>query len=389
MIKIIHFHNGTGGGVLSVIRNLLYYRQNREIENHVIYTINKEQTPYFEMPHLEGAISEHVFYYSPNWNFFYTCKKLAELLPNDKAIIVAHDWLELGMVSNLGLQNPVVQYVHGAYEYYYDLAVKHSPWVDCYIAVAKHIKNELVNKLPQRKSEIYYLRFPVPDIKNDTEFKNPGFNIVFAARCEESKGYHLLPKIEKELQRREVNVTWNIAGKGSTDETLQKIWQNSSKVIFYGELSQLDLRKLFCKSHLFILPSSAEGMPITVIEAMKAGLIPLVNDMQCGLKELVINDFTGYCIKNNDIFQYADLIEKFSKSGYLVDQLVVNTKKHAFELFNPEINTDLIETTFIKLKSIQKKQSKKEYGSFLDEKYVPNFITFGLRKALKVIKSII
>ena len=90
-IKIYHFHNGGGGGVLSVIKNLLKYSNNPAIENHVIYTINKEEKGVYVINNLEGAFSEQVFYYSQKWNFYYTCRQLAKLLPDCKAIIVAHD----------------------------------------------------------------------------------------------------------------------------------------------------------------------------------------------------------------------------------------------------------------------------------------------------------
>ena len=49
-VSIYHFHNGGGGGVLSAIRNLLLYRQHTEIENHVIYTINKDFTSFYHLP---------------------------------------------------------------------------------------------------------------------------------------------------------------------------------------------------------------------------------------------------------------------------------------------------------------------------------------------------
>jgi len=172
MKKVFHFHNGAGGGVLSVVRNLLAYSQDPEIENHVIYTINLEQRSDFKLPKLEGAVTEQIFYFKANWNFYYTCRQLAKLLPDEKAVIVAHDWLELGMVSNLGLQNPVVHFVHGAYTYYYELAVKHSMWVDQYITVAKQISKELHSRIPHRVNDIQYFPFPVPTNDSKYEKKN-------------------------------------------------------------------------------------------------------------------------------------------------------------------------------------------------------------------------
>ena len=165
-LRIYHFHNGCGGGVLSVISNLLKFSNNPTIENHVIYTINKDEKPIYAINNLEGAFSEQVFYYSTQWNFYFTCRQLAKLLPDNKALVIAHDWLELGMMSQLGLQYPLVYFLHGDYDYYYQLAQKHESAIDQFICVAQNIEIKLLSLLPARKNNVYYLRFPVPGVIN-------------------------------------------------------------------------------------------------------------------------------------------------------------------------------------------------------------------------------
>lgn len=186
-LNIVHFANGSGGGVFSVIQNLLQFSSNPGIQNHVIFTINKKQFPNFKVPEIIGAKSIQVLYFSPTWNFYYTCKQLAKLLPGGKAVIVAHDWLELGMASNLGLQNPVVQVVHGDYDYYYELAETHSGIINKYVTVAENIKTKLVSRIPDRKKDIEYLRFPVPGGLARVEEENR-CNIIFIGRLSEGKG---------------------------------------------------------------------------------------------------------------------------------------------------------------------------------------------------------
>ena len=134
-IKVFHFHNGSGGGVLSVIKNLLLFSKNDRFENNIIYTINRNKVRHYEPDKIENAFSEKVFYYSPHWNLLHTCKQLAKLVPDEKALLVAHDRLELAMVSNLGLQNKLIQVVHGDYKYYYDLAAENAGAIDAYITV--------------------------------------------------------------------------------------------------------------------------------------------------------------------------------------------------------------------------------------------------------------
>jgi glycosyltransferase involved in cell wall biosynthesis len=378
-MNVIHFHNGTGGGVLSVIRNLLEYRQNDEIRNHVVYTINVDLVSKFQVYGLNGAVSEKIFYYSPQWNFYYTCRQLSKYLIDDKSVIIAHDWLELGMVSNLGLVNPVIQFIHGAYKYYYELAIKHEKFVDLHICVAGSIADELRFRMPHRKEKIIYLRFPVPAFKL-TRIKHGIMNVIFAGRCESAKGYYLLPQISELVAQNNLEIKWHIAGPGSEMLTNQIIWKTDN-VIFYGNLSVTELTELLSQSHVFILPSTAEGMPVSVIEAMKAGVTPVVNNLVGGLEELVINQETGFRIRDNSVRLYADILSLLSNNLDLTARIGENAKKLANELFDPVFNTAQIEIEIIKVNTLPKRSNTpcKIYGSRLDHPIIPNSMTYCFR----------
>jgi glycosyltransferase involved in cell wall biosynthesis len=383
-LAVYHFHNGSCGGVLSVIRNLLRYRQHHEIDNHVIYTINKEQTPAFSVPALEGAASEQVFYYSPNWNFYYTCRQLAKLLPDDKAFIVAHDWLELGMVSILGLQNPVIQVLHGDFDYYYNLAFLHKRNVDQFICVSPVIEIKLSMIMPEES--IAYLRFPVPEVDYlKTQFKT--LKIAFFVRDlrEDRKQMKLLPQIETELRKRSISVEWHLAGSGMTKEQLALAWGDaySENVHFNGELNRKGIDQLLRSSNVIILPSLSEGYPVAVVEAMKYGLIPLVSFWEGAVADLVINGITGFSFQTQDAVGYAECIQKLANDPSGMQQMSISSKETADELFCPIQNTFIYENAYLSIFSkLKKKQSFKAYGSRLDHPLISNLIVTAVRSLL-------
>ena len=210
-LRAYHFHNGSGGGVLSVIQNLIEFSEKSLIENHIIYTINKDIIKHYPINEFKGVVSEQVFYYSPRWNFYYTCAQLSKLLPDKKCILITHDWLELGMASNLGLQNPIINFLHGDYEYYYKLSISHQAAIDIFIAIAGNIAIQLKALIPAREKDIYYLRFPVPSTVFNVN-KCQTNNIVFIGRPTKEKGYNLLPEIDSILQRKNIFLNWHIIG---------------------------------------------------------------------------------------------------------------------------------------------------------------------------------
>ncbi len=379
-MNIVHFHNGFGGGVLTVIRNLVQYSQHPEWKQLVIYTLDKKKFSAFS-PMLPENMEQKILYYSGNWNFYHTAKKLSKLLPASDTVLIAHDWLELAMISNLGLNYPVVQFLHGDYDYYYRLAQRNEAWVDSFICVSASIADELKKRMPERSNDIQYLRFPVPEVNGTREDPSTP-ELVFAGRCDEAKGYHLLPLIDAALQQKNIQAHWHIAGPGSELSQAQQQWKKS-KVHFYGNLSPKELTALLLKSTAFVLPTLAEGMPLSVIEAMKAGSIPVVNDLNGGLRELVTNDVTGYRIPNNDPLIFAERIAAIAGDAEKRKQLSAAAVSFANTYFDPVQNTKLFEDCFIKaFQHAKKKTAFKTTGSRLDQPYLPNLLVKTIRSLI-------
>ena len=385
-INIVHFHNGTGGGVLSVIKNLLNYKQHEYIKNHVIYTINKDQYPEFDIPFLAGVASVKVFYFSPKWNFYYTCRKLSNLLPDNKAVIVAHDWLELGMVSNLGLKNPVVQFVHGDYDYYYSLAKKNEAAVDTFICISPIIYTNLLRILPFRKSAIHQLFFPIPEIAKAL-FSEDSINLFYAVRDleDENKNFALLPIIDSILNRQEIQIHWTIVGKVNTNSETYKKLCLLKKYNHYQYLSNEKLIVLLREMNMFVLPSHKEGFPVSLVEAMKAGLVPLVTNWNNATSDLLVNGENGFYLAPEDANGYAEKIKYFIENRNVFYTFSENASAKATSLFHPLENTQRIEKVliFCSIKNDFVRKPKKVYGSRLDQKWMPNSLVFSIRKFRK------
>lgn len=381
-IGIIHFYNGKGGGVFSVINNLVSNSENQEIENQIIYILNKRNNSTFKKSNFDSKVTQKVFFYSPHWNLFFTARELAKLIPDSRCLLVAHDLMELVIISKLGLPNPVVFFLHGDYDYYFNLAIKFNSWIDQYICVSEGIANTLKIHLIKDIERVNYLRFPVPNVTSTIQ-KDSDFNIVFVGRCDESKGYHLLPTINRILIGRGITPKWHIIGSESLDSKRQSIWDNTN-VFFYGEISNVMVTEILSRSKVFVLPSYAEGMPVSLVEAMKCGTVPVINNLNSGIRELVIENYTGYLITNNEVSGYADKLEYVYRNELLLRGMSENCIRLSNNLFNPYENTTAIEDCF--LKAINQLKTNKpigNYGSRLDRKYLPNWLVTFLRTTLR------
>ena len=244
--------------------------------------------------------------------------------------------------------------------------------MDLYITVSNSIYEKLIVLLSDKIDSIKYLRFPVPDFtplyKVDTIF-----NISFVGRKTIEKGYNILPLLAEKLASNNENICWHIFG-SATNNQFDCFWNPEINVKHYGEVSQQFILSMLPKMDLLLLPSKAEGMPLSVIEGMKAGVVPIVANIDGGIQEIVIENITGYKIDNNHLDNYVEKILYLYKNEERLKSLKLNCIELANKNFNPLLNTLLIEDEILNLKS-KNKLAVKVYGSRLDRKNLPNFIT--------------
>ncbi|KPN89552.1 mannosyl transferase [Lysinibacillus sp. ZYM-1] len=122
--------------------------------------------------------------------------------------------------------------------------------------------------------------------------------IVMVARFEVPKRHDLLLEALAEL----TDVPWQLQliGDGSLRPALEEFVEQhdlTDRISFLGD--QLDVHTYLEKSHLFVLLSDWEGLPISIIEAMRVGL-PIVATNVGGVKELVVDHDNGFLLERED-----------------------------------------------------------------------------------------
>ena len=111
--------------------------------------------------------------------------------------------------------------------------------------------------------------------------------LVYAGKLCRAKG---VPWLLKSLERLDVpDVRLHLAGGGAGEEKrtcLALARQLGDRVRVHGPLSHQDLAALMGRSHLFILPSFFEGVPLVLMEALACGCRVLATDLP-GAREIL------------------------------------------------------------------------------------------------------
>lgn len=120
------------------------------------------------------------------------------------------------------------------------------------------------------------------------------------------------------------------------------------RVRFLG--ARRDVAELLARCHVFVLASNWEGLPLTVLEAMRAGL-PVVASAVGGVGEAVIDGVTGFLVPRGDagllrgrlkvLLENPELRARMGAAGYerfrknfMVDRMVARTKEVYYEVLS-------------------------------------------------------
>ncbi len=133
----------------------------------------------------------------------------------------------------------------------------------------------------------------------------PGGYILTVARLVRQKGIHHLIEAYDGFENEKKLVVVGAAGFGSEySEYIRRLSEGNSSIIFTGFQTGPALKQLFANAYLYVHPSEAEGLAVSVLEAMAAGRCVLVSDIPENIEPI---DHSGLTFINADA---ADLRSK-------------------------------------------------------------------------------
>lgn len=154
--------------------------------------------------------------------------------------------------------------------------------------------------------------------------------IACVSRLGPRKGHKILlealHRIRNQLAR--VRVRVNIVGDGEMRGELERLASKLrlSDVEFLGHRD--DVAGILSKSDIYVLPTTSDTLPISVIEAMFAGKA-IVTTRCGGIPELVQHQATGLLAEPGDVTQLADCLLQLLQDRNLIKQLGRNAKQYA------------------------------------------------------------
>ena len=226
------------------------------------------------------------------------------------------------------------------YSFYRDYVIRKSDLI--FIAADIFLFDKIINnykldniiRVDNFADSNIFKKYNKADIKQKLKLDRYNNIIVFVGRLVAEKGLDLLVDAFHLYNQQmsgslliiigEGNYKYNLESKINNYELKDNIWllgyKESNEIVWY--LNSADL---------FAFPSEGEGLPVSLIEALCCGL-PIVSTDVVGTRDMVINDVTGYRVKERDPLKFCEAITKALRKKEELSKNALELSKR----YNPE-----------------------------------------------------
>lgn len=371
------------GGMMNIVANLLAHRDPNRFEHRVVLTRNdlSADAPFAGTLDCDAQTTLHCAL--PLENLHTVMRRLARAIGTGPGVVVAGDQLDLATLSVHDTGKAVVLILHGDHDYYYDIAVAHDRVVHAYITYSQQMYRTLRERLPHRGDSIFHLPYGIPIPERVSHPSAGPLRLVFAGRLEHGqKGILDLPLIDAALLARGVKPVWTIIGDGPDRDELQARWPASGRVTYVGQLTNAGTVERLPDNDVFVLPTRAEGFPVALIEAMAAGLVPVVSAIASGVPEVVDAGVTGLTPAVGDVAGFVAAIASLDENRDSLYAMAVAARTAVAGRFDIRTRVADYENLYARYADLYRplrSDARLNYGSRLDRPWIPNAIVRMVR----------
>ena len=273
----------------------------------------------FVKTHQIHTINAHHF--TPFLHGFYGAK-----IHGCKIIFTAHTCNEIDLIDNFWslIGRILLRFSHGT------------------IGISHDISESMIKKFHLRQDKVYTIvnainhkRFEIDvDVRAKKEELNlEGEDKVIGSvgTLGRQKNYPNLIRAFKIVQGRMNSVKLLIIGEGKRRNELEFLVKDlglDGKVLLLG--ARLDVPEIMKVLDIYCLPSLFEGLPLSLLEAMSAGL-PVVGTDVVGVRNVIMNERTGLLVPSENPEELAKALIKLLMNPDLAKELSKNGHRYVLE----------------------------------------------------------
>ena len=231
--------------------------------------------------------------------------------------------------------------------------------------ITKGLKNNI-----GKKEQYHYIRLgvdinnfknfsQVPSLKKELKLNKDDILITTIGPFKPQKNLPDFIRLANNLSKLDNKFKFVIVGDGALRKSFEqmiKYFDIFNNIFLIGW--RRDIANILNSSDFFVMTSLWEGLPISTIEALCCGLIPIVNDVD-GQREIIKNGINGFLISPYDIEAIQEKILLLTSDNKLKQKMSKNAKNCIDKTFSIDYMIKQHENLY--LSSINSLFNKKKY----------------------------
>lgn len=176
--------------------------------------------------------------------------------------------------------------------------------------------------------------------EKDSFLKN-NLTILYLGRIVETKGLSYMLDAFKILKKEGIPFNLIIAGEEERNGRYINQFRNAlgSSFTYAGIVVNSEKEKLLKESNIFLLPSFYEGLPLSLLESMSYGLVPIVTNVG-SVGSCVNHNINGIIIKKCSSKDIVNAVTYLHKNRDKLSEFSANSRKKIVESFDPKVYID-------------------------------------------------
>jgi glycosyltransferase involved in cell wall biosynthesis len=222
---------------------------------------------------------------------------LAKIAKLGIRVIILNSW-EYNEILDLprkDLTIPVISIVHNDRDVFYEMARLLQDRVSTIVGVSERIRTKLKAVVPlSRRSIVRYIPYGVESValREPKTFDRP-LQLVYLGRIqqEQKRIFDLVPFVTA-LNALGVNCVLNVIGDGGDVRELfdkLSLRPGTAQINFWGPVLHREAMQQLSTQDIYLLFSEFEGLPISLLEALTRGVVPVVSQISSGVSEILID----------------------------------------------------------------------------------------------------
>jgi glycosyltransferase involved in cell wall biosynthesis len=161
--------------------------------------------------------------------------------------------------------------------------------------------------------------------------------LLFLGRISEKKGIEYIFQALQSLKEKGIKFRFVMAGKGEEESIYVPRFKDllGNDFHFPGVVFGQAKIKLLEESNVFLLPSFFEGLPMSLLESMSFGMVPIVTEVG-SIKQVITDGVNGIFVNKYSSDDIAAAIERLYSDPIYMNSLSQNARQYIFANYNPK-----------------------------------------------------